>query len=83
MRVSKYDVLRLVWKCAAVPSIMHGMDVVAWSESEIENLEVGQNRVARIALNAPRGDKGLSTFRKRHVKATISYKIRGERCRTV
>lgn len=50
-------------------------------------LEAGQNRVARMALNAPRyaavealrGDMGWSTFRERHRKATLRYKIRLER----
>ena len=51
MRASKYDVLREVWKSVAVP--WYGMDVIAWNESEIDRLEVGQNRVARMALNAP------------------------------
>ncbi|KAG0713413.1 hypothetical protein GWK47_016279 [Chionoecetes opilio] len=77
MRASKYDVLREVWKSVAVPRIMYGMDVIAWNESEIEILKVGQNRVARMALNAPRyvateglrGDMGWSTFRERHSKA--------------
>ena len=87
MRASKYDVLREVWKSVAVPSIMYGMEVQAWNESEIEKLEVGQNRVARMALNAPRwaavealrGDMGWSTFRERYVKATMRYKVRLER----
>ena len=34
MRASKYDVLRDVWKSVAVPSIMYGMDVMAWSEND-------------------------------------------------
>ena len=71
----------------AVQSIMYGMDVIAWSESEIEKLEVGQNRIVRIAINAPRyaavealrGDMGCSTFRERHMKATLRYKVRLER----
>ena len=44
----------------------------------MDKLEVGQNRVARMALNAPRcaalealrGDMGWSTFRERVIKAT-------------
>ncbi|XP_063861501.1 uncharacterized protein LOC135101456 [Scylla paramamosain] len=87
MRASKYDVLREVWKSVAVPCIMYGMDVIAWNESEIDKLEVGQNRVARMALSAPRctavealrGDMGWSTFRERLTKATLRYKIRLER----
>ncbi|XP_050705903.1 uncharacterized protein LOC126991179 [Eriocheir sinensis] len=86
MRASKYDVIREVWKSVAVPSIMYGMDVMTWNDSEIEKLEVGQNRVARMALNAPRfaavealrGDMGWSTFRERLVKATLRYKVRLE-----
>ena len=35
----------------AVPSVMYGMEV---NESEIDKLEVGQNRAARMALNTPR-----------------------------
>ena len=36
----------------AVPNIIYGIDVTAWSKKEINKLDVGQNRVARIALNA-------------------------------
>ena len=86
MRSCKYDILREVWKSVAVPSIMYGMDVMAWSAKEISQLEVGQNRVARMALNAPRfaasealrGDMGWSTFSERHMKATMSYRGRLE-----
>ncbi|MPC10999.1 hypothetical protein E2C01_003649 [Portunus trituberculatus] len=63
------------------------MDVTVWNENELEKLEVGQNRIARMALNAPRyavieglrGDKGWSTFRERHVKAILKFKPRLER----
>ena len=87
MRASKYDVLREVWKSVAVPNIMYGMDVFAWTEKELDKLEVAQNKVARIALNAPRyvavealrGDMGWSTFRERHKKGTLRYKVRLER----
>ncbi|KAK4328209.1 hypothetical protein Pmani_001329 [Petrolisthes manimaculis] len=43
LRASKYDVVREVWKSVAVPSIMYSMEVIAWKESEIDKLEVGQN----------------------------------------
>ncbi|MPC96497.1 hypothetical protein E2C01_091759 [Portunus trituberculatus] len=87
MRVSKDDVLREVWKSVAVPSIMYGMHVIAWNESEFDKLEEGQNRIGRMALNAPkytavealRGDMGWSSFRERLVKATLRYKVRLER----
>ena len=85
MRASKYDVLRE--KSVAVPSIMYGMDVIAWNESEIDMLEVGHNGIGRMALNAQRytavealrGDVGWSTFRGSLVKATLRYKVRLER----
>ena len=72
------DVLTTAPLSVAVPSIMNGMDVTAWSEKDIDKLEVGQNRVAKIALNAPRyatvaalrGDVGWSKFRERRMKAT-------------
>lgn len=75
-----------VEESVAVPSIMYGMDVIAWNESEIEKLEVGQNSVARMALSASkyaavealRGDTGWSTFTERHMKATLRYKVRLE-----
>ncbi|MPC30638.1 hypothetical protein E2C01_023906 [Portunus trituberculatus] len=54
MGASKYDMLREVRKSVAVPSIMYGMDVIVWNENGLENLEVRQNRVARMAMNAPR-----------------------------
>lgn len=89
MRACKYDVLRLreVWKSVAVHSVMYGMQVITWGESEMDKLEVGQNRIGRLALNAPRyawvealrGDKGWSTFRERFRKATLRYKVRLER----
>ena len=76
-------VQREVWKSVAVPS----MDAIAWNESEMDKQEVGQNRVARMALNAPRytavealrGDMGWSAFREKLVKATLRYNIRLER----
>ena len=84
MRASKYDVLREVWKSVAVPGIMYGMDVFTWSENDVNMLEVGQNRIGRMALNAPRyaavealrGDMDWSTFRERVWKAIMRYKIR-------
>ena len=87
MRASKYDVLREIWKSVVFPSVMYGMKVIVWNESEIYKLEAGQNRVARMALNAPRyasvealrDDMGWSTFRERHIKATLRYKVRLER----
>ena len=86
MRACKYDVLREVWKSVAVPSVMYGMEVIAWNQNEIDRLEVGQNRVARMALNAPRyaavealrGDMGWSTFSERYEKAAMRYRVRLE-----
>ena len=59
--------------------IMYGMDMTTWCEKEIDKLDVGQNRVARMALNAPRyafvealrSDVGWSTL-------TLRYKVKLE-----
>ena len=87
VRASKYEVLREVWKSVAVPGIMYGMDVIAWNDGELDKLEVVQNRIARLALGAPRwtavealrGDMGWSTFNERRMKAALRYKVRLER----
>ena len=52
MRAREYDVL--LEKSVAVPSDMYCKKVIVWNGSEIDKLEVGQNRVARMALNASR-----------------------------
>ena len=75
MRASKYDMLKEIWKSVAVPSVMYGMEVITWNESEIDKLEIGQNRVARMALNIPRyaavealrGDMRWRTFKEKHI----------------
>ncbi|MPC90522.1 hypothetical protein E2C01_085513 [Portunus trituberculatus] len=56
----------------AILNIMYGIDVTAWNENELEKLEMGQNKVARIALNVPRyavieelrGDMGMEHLQK-------------------
>ena len=52
VRASKYEVLREVWKSVAVPSLMYAwsMDVIPWSNSELEQMEVTQRKVARLSL---------------------------------
>ncbi|KAF2353780.1 Reverse transcriptase domain [Trinorchestia longiramus] len=66
-RVNKYECIRGIWKYVAVPSIMFGMNVMAWNGGDLEKLKVLQNRVGRLALGAPKwaaaealiGDLGL------------------------
>lgn len=48
MRACKSDVLCEVWKSVAVPSVMHEMEAFSWSGNEVDKLEGGQNRAARI-----------------------------------
>ena len=85
MRASNYDVVREVWKKVAVLSVMYGIDVIAiaWKENEIDKIQVWQNRVVRVALNASmytavealRGDMGWSISRERLIKVTsLSWK---------
>ena len=51
MSANKYDVLRELWKSVAVLIVM---EVSAWNASEVDKLEVGQNREAGMTLNASR-----------------------------
>ena len=86
-RVNKYLTVRELWKTLAVPSIMYGMNVLNWSECELQKLEIIQNKVGRIALGANkyvsveaiRGDLGWSSFSERSMKGNIMYKVRMDR----
>ena len=89
MRASNYDVVREVWKKVAVLSVMYGIDVIAiaWKENEIDKIQVWQNRVVSVALNASiytavealRGDMAWSISKERLIKATLCYKFKLER----
>ena len=87
VRANKYEVLRELWKTVAVPNLMYGMNVINWSESHMQKLEVVQNKVGRVALGANgyaaieaiRGDMGWSTFSERCMKGSLMYKKRVER----
>ncbi|KAF2356543.1 Armadillo-type fold [Trinorchestia longiramus] len=78
-RANKYECVRGIWKYVAVPSIMLGMNVMAWNGGDLEKLEVLQNRVGRLALGAPkwtaaealRGDLGWSLFSERMLLHTF------------
>ncbi|KAF2366571.1 hypothetical protein FHG87_002672 [Trinorchestia longiramus] len=66
---------------------MFGMNVMAWNGGDLQNLEVLQNRVGRLALGAPkwtaveaiRGDLVWNLFSEKMVKAVLNYKVRIER----
>ncbi|KAF2349195.1 hypothetical protein FHG87_020049 [Trinorchestia longiramus] len=76
-----------MWEYIAVPSVIFGMNVMAWNGGDHEKLEVLQNRVGRLALGAPkwtaveaiRGDLGWSLFSERMVKDVVNYRVRIER----
>ena len=80
-RANKYVVLRELWKGMKVPSIMYGMNVLCWTESELQKLDVIQNKVGIVALGtnkyacveAIRGDMGWGTFSERRMKGNIMY----------
>ena len=86
-RSNKYVTVKELWKAISVPSITYGMNVLNWSECELQKLEVIQNKVGRVALGANRytcveairGDMGWSTFSERSMKGNIMYKVRIER----
>ena len=87
LRANKYEVLRELWKSVAVPSVLHGMNVMNWNETDMQKLEAVQNKVGRVALGANayaaveaiRGDMGWSTFSERCMKGCMMFKIRIER----
>lgn len=59
-----------MWQSVAVPVIMYqGMGVMAGLTVTLDKLDIGQNRVARMALNSAkedlRGDMGCSSFREK------------------
>ncbi|KAF2359932.1 hypothetical protein FHG87_009304 [Trinorchestia longiramus] len=66
---------------------MCGVNVMAWNGEGIEKLEVLQNRVGCLALDAPkwtaveavRGDLGWSLFSESVIKAVLNYKVKIER----
>ena len=83
-RASKYDVVREVWKGVAVPSILYSVDMMVWSKRDVDKLKECQNKIARVALGAPRyasveelrGDMEYSLFSEQMMKATKKYKVR-------
>ena len=83
-RANKYTGCRELWKGLAVPSIMYGVNVLTWNDSEVQKLDVIQNKVGRVALGANgyagveavREDIGWSLFHERCVKGKLLYKIR-------
>ncbi|KAF2343363.1 hypothetical protein FHG87_025881 [Trinorchestia longiramus] len=53
-RANKYECVGGIRKYVAVPSIMYGMNVMAWNGGDLEKLELLQNRVERLALGTPK-----------------------------
>ena len=86
-RANKYLVARELWKGMAVPSLMYGVNVLNWTEIELQILEVIQNKVGRVALGVNRygcakaikGDMGWSIFSERSMEENLMCKLRVER----
>ena len=86
-RANRYETVRCLWKSLRVPSIMYGAEIMTWNQSEIDKLEVIQNKVGRVGLGANkfvgieaiRGEMGWSTFEERVSKGVLKYKARLER----
>ena len=53
-RVSKYEVIRGLWKRIAIPTIMYGTEITAMGKKEVKGLEIVQNKTARKGLGANR-----------------------------
>ena len=86
-RANKYEVIRGIWKNIALPSLLYGMDTIPWTINEINQLEIIQNKIGRMALGgnkcvgieAIRGEMGWSSFEERLMKGKLKWKIRIER----
>lgn len=69
------------WKCAALPSILHGSEIVFFRKDEIENLQKEENKAFRstvyayncTAISALRGDIGASLQRTRDIKTKLLF----------
>ena len=53
------DMLLATWSNVAVPSILHGTEMISFTEVNILELERTQNQIAKYALGLPIGTAGL------------------------
>ena len=68
-----------MWKGVIVPRVMYGMEVIKINKKEVDDLEITQNKVARMGLGARkwvatetlRGEMGWSSFEERIDKVKI------------
>ena len=68
----------------AVPSVMYGVEAMAYTNAEWRKLQVIQNKVRRIglgenkyvAVEAIRGEMGWSSFKERGAKVILNFKVR-------
>ena len=42
-----------IWKNVLLPGVLYGMEVMAWTPLQIENLEIEQNKFAKVLLSVP------------------------------
>ena len=50
---SRMMIGKVYWKTVALPSILHGSDVIDFIEKDVEKLQVIENNVYRKILRAP------------------------------
>ena len=69
------------WKSAALPAILHGSEVVCYTENQITKLQTEENKALRYTVNARkctaisalRGDVGASLQATRDMKTKILF----------
>ena len=78
---NKLLVGKTYWESAALPSILHGSEVIYYSEAEIKRLQIEENKAYRyivnarksIAISALRGEIRASLQINRDVKSKILF----------
>ena len=78
---SRMMIGKVYWKTVALPSILHGSDVIDFIEKDVEKLQVIENNVYRKVLRAPsftpiavlRGEIGSSMMKTRIMNGRLMY----------
>lgn len=76
---NKIMIGKVFWKCVALPSILHGANVIDFSKTDIQKLQRIENKVYRQILGAPtyaqvsalRGEVGASSMEARIMEGKI------------
>ena len=69
------------WKCIVLPSVLFGAELVNFRETDLKQLQIAENSVLRVMLNAPKyacisamqGEIGISSMRVRIARMKLQY----------